>query len=353
MLGRRKALFYEKLPDKKVKCKLCPRNCILSPGQLSFCKVRKNIDGELYTLNYGIISALGIDPIEKKPLFHFYPGSPIFSISTFGCNFKCPWCQNWEISQSEPNLSYASYYPPEDLIKLVKKYRSPSIAYTYNEPIIWYEYVLETSKLAKKEGIMNVLVTNGHICMEPLEELIPYIDAVNVDIKAFSQDVYSKYIKGYLEAVLEAIEEMKKKGVHVETTYLVIPGVNDREEEFRKMIRWHLDRLGDDTPLHISRFFPHYKFLDTSPTPTETLERLWKVAQEEGVKYVYVGNLPGHRGENTYCPSCQRAVIKRIGFAITEWNLSEDNRCKFCGAEINIRGRKWKEVGGHYWWLFI
>jgi len=353
MLGKRRALFYSKLTDKRVRCELCPWNCMLEDGRVGLCRVRKNIDGELYTLNYGIVSSMAIDPIEKKPLFHFHPGTPIFSISTFGCNFKCPWCQNWEISQAEPSLSYGTYNSPENIVSLASKYGTPLIAYTYNEPLIWYEFILDTARLAKKEGLMNVLVTNGHINIKPLETLAPFIDAANVDIKAFNPKTYLRIIGGKLEKVLEATEYMKNKGIHVETTYLVVPGLNDSVDEFKSMVRWHLEKLGEDTPLHISRFFPHYKYLNVEPTPTSKLEEFWKIAKEMGLKYVYVGNLPGHKGENTYCPSCKRVVIARIGFMITGWNLTDDMRCKFCGEKIDIRGKRWEKKDRNYWWMYI
>ena len=222
----------------------------------------------------------------------------------------------------------------------MKKYDVPFIAFTYNEPLIWYEYVLDVAKLVKKEGGFTVLVTNGHINAEPLEELVKYIDAANVDIKSFNEDTYLRVIRGKLSSVLEATEIMKSKGVHVETTYLVIPGVNDSAEEFQKMVEWHLENLGSDTPLHISRFFPAFKFVDRPPTPIEVLVKFWNMARKR-LNYVYVGNVPGHRGEYTYCPRCGKPVIKRMSFEIVGWELTDDNRCRFCGAKIAITGRKW------------
>ena len=345
----KEAMYYDVVGDRRVQCKLCPHMCTILEGHRGLCGVRENIGGKLYTLNYALVSSFAIDPIEKKPLFHFYPGAPIISISTVGCNFKCPWCQNWSISQAKPeDVYYHDYIPPESLRDLINKYKVPFLAFTYNEPIIWYEYVLDVVKLIKKDGIKVVLVTNGHINLDPLDELIPYIDAVNVDIKAFNPNTYLKYIRGKLEGVLQATEELKAKGVHVETTYLVIPGLNDSVDEFRRMVRWHLDTLGAETPLHISRFFPHYKFMDKIPTPIETLEKLWKVAKEEGILYAYVGNLPGHKGENTYCPSCGKPVIRRIGFEILSWRLDNENKCEYCGHRIAITGHRWK---GRSTWL--
>jgi len=339
----KEALFYRKINENKVKCELCPWNCTLSPGQIGSCGVRKNVNGKLFSLIYGLVSAMAIDPIEKKPLYHFYPQAPILSISTLGCNFKCPWCQNWEISHVKLTEGKDEAIPPEKIINMMISYGVPFLAFTYNEPIIWYEYVLDTAKLAKSKGFKNVLVTNGHINLEPLNELIPYIDAVNVDIKAFKKETYLRIIGGHLDAVLNAVTEMKRKGVHVETTYLVIPGVNGSEDEFKRMVRWHLDNLGPETPLHISRFYPMYKYADKEPTPVELLTKLWEIGREEGLLYVYVGNVPGHKGETTYCPKCGKPVIERAGFSIIKWKLTENNKCEFCGAEVHRTGNRWEE----------
>ncbi|MEM4028894.1 MAG: AmmeMemoRadiSam system radical SAM enzyme [Thermofilaceae archaeon] len=340
--GVRPARWFAKLDGGRVRCLLCPWRCVLEPERVGLCGVRMNRGGELYTLVYGMVSSMAIDPIEKKPLYHFYPGAPIFSISTVGCNFRCPWCQNWTISRASPTKAWLEYVEPQDVVRLMKRYGVPFLAFTYNEPLIWYEYVEEVAKLVKQEGGFNVLVTNGFACREPLEELAGYIDAANVDVKAFDPLTYLRVIGGKLEAVLENVKLLKEKGVHVETTYLVVPGVNDSEEEFRKMLRWHLDELGPEVPLHISRFFPHYKFIDRPPTPVETLVRFWELARNEGLHYVYVGNVPGHSGEYTYCPQCGKPVIKRFGFEIFEWNLTLDNRCRFCGAQVHIRGTRWR-----------
>lgn len=323
---------------------MCPWRCVLEPGRVGICGVRMNRGGELVTLIYGLISSIAIDPIEKKPLYHFYPGAPILSISTVGCNFRCPWCQNWTISQVSLEQARLDHMEPEGIVKLVKRYGVPFVAYTYNEPLIWYEFVEDTAKLVREAGGYNVLVTNGHASHEPLEELAKYIDAANVDVKAFDPLTYLKVIGGRLEAVLENVKLLKEKGVHVETTYLVVPKINDSKEEFLKMVRWHLDELGPETPLHVSRFFPAYKFIDRAPTPVETLVRFWELARKEGLYYVYVGNVPGHGGEYTYCPSCGKPVVKRFGFEIFEWNLTNDNRCGFCGVRIHIKGRRWREA---------
>ncbi|MCS7364571.1 MAG: AmmeMemoRadiSam system radical SAM enzyme [archaeon GB-1867-035] len=337
--GRREALLYKKLSENKVQCLVCPRKCIIPNGRRGVCETRENINGKLYTLIYGEISALACDPIEKKPLFHFWPGSSTFSISTIGCSFKCPWCQNWEISQAKPGEIATSYHEPEDIIRLAKKYECNSISYTYNEPLIWFEYVYDTAKQAKKNGLANILVTNGYVSEEALSELLPYIDAANVDVKAWSNDFYLEYCKGELEPVLQACETMVKKGVHVEVTYLVIPKLNDKEEQFEGLSKWVLNNLGPNTPVHFSRFYPHYKMRNIPPTPIKKLELAREIAMKTGLNYVYIGNVPGHIGENTYCPKCREPVITRYAFSITSYALTDENECKNCGEKISIIGK--------------
>jgi len=312
--------------------------CHMRPGERGFCQTKENRDGRMYTLIYGELTAMAVDPIEKKPLNHFYPGSLAFSISSVGCSFKCPWCQNWHLSMAKPGEVATTYVEPERVVEAAKKEGCISIAYTYNEPIISLDYVYDTARIARREGVKNVLVTNGYISMEALEEVLPYIDAANVDWKAFKEETYRRYCKAQLQPVLDATEEMKKRGVHVEVTNLIIPGVNDDPEEVRALARYIVEHLGPDTPLHITRFFPHYKFSMRSPTPIETLVRAREMAVEEGVKFVYVGNVPGRDYDSTFCPSCGKVVIRRFGYDIVGWNLTEDMRCKFCGEKIPIVG---------------
>jgi pyruvate formate lyase activating enzyme len=329
----KEALFYQKLDNKIVQCQLCPRRCVISPGRRGFCGVRENRDGILYTLSYAKAVAIHIDPIEKKPLFHFLPSTTAFSIATAGCNLKCKFCQNWEISQARPEEIRYSYIEPADLVKKVKKSGSPTIAYTYTEPTIFYEYLLETAKLAHKEGIKNVVHSNGFINEEPLRELAKYLDAANIDLKGFKDEYYTRVTEASLGPVLETLKLLKKEGVYIELTNLILPGYNDDEETIIKMCLWIKENLGEDTPIHFSRFFPMYKLLSLNPTPVTTLERARQIAQDCGLKYVYIGNVAGHPAENTYCPKCKRIIIERRGYFILQNNI-EDGRCKFCGEKI-------------------
>jgi pyruvate formate lyase activating enzyme len=331
---------YEKLEDDKVRCLICPHKCIIFPDKIGICRTRKNINGKLFSIAYGEITSIALDPIEKKPLYHFWPGSYTLSISTFGCNFRCPWCQNWSISQVNLEEVYTRSMKPEEVISIAKKEGSHIISYTYNEPLIWFEFVMDTAKLAKKEGMKNVLVTNGYTLIDTFKDLAPYIDAANVDIKGFTKDFYKKYCGGEIEYVLEATKYMKKSGIHVETTYLVVTTVNDSREEIKKMCEWHLNELGPDTPLHFSRFFPMYKFTGVEATPIKTLEMAAEIAKSYGIKYVYLGNILGSEFENTYCPKCGKAVIERVGYDIINWRLDKDNKCMNCGEKILIIGEK-------------
>jgi len=333
----KEAMAYSRRSDGSVQCGLCPRACIIKDNRRGVCRVRENRNGTLFTLIYGLTTAEAVDPIEKKPLFHFWPGSNTYSISTLSCTFFCPWCQNWEISQASPEEVYSQELTPEEVIKRARRSGSPSISYTYNEPLLWYEFIYDTSRLAKENGIHNILVTNGYITQDALLPIVKRIDAANVDVKGFTESFYKTYCKGDLESVLSATKSMKREGVHVEVTNLIIPGINDSMEEIRQLSSWIRDEISEDTPLHFSRFFPHYKMVDRPATPFETLLEAKKVAEGEGLQFVYIGNVPGG-DESTYCPNCKYLLIRRIGFDILNVDLSKDNKCPNCGFGINIVG---------------
>lgn len=332
-LSLREAMYYKKLPANRVVCRLCPRMCVLSPGQRGACKVRVNLGGRLRTLVYGRAVAVHIDPIEKKPIFHLLPGSGSFSIATAGCNLGCVFCQNWEISQAFPENVRFQKLTPEQIVEKALKSGCRSIAYTYSEPTIFYEYMLDTAKLAREKGLKNIWVTSGYINPAPLRELCKYLDAANVDLKGFSDEFYVEYVSGRLAPVLETLKILKEEGVWFEITNLVIPGVNDDPALVRKMCEWIRDNLGTDYPLHFSRFFPKYKLLTKPATPVKTLENLKNIAEETGIKFVYLGNIPGRPSENTYCPGCGKLLIERRGYVVRQNNIS-DGKCEFCGEPI-------------------
>lgn len=332
--------FVEPFGDRSLRCTICPRMCVIGPGERGFCDTKENKDGRLISLTYGQLSAIAVDPIEKKPLSHFYPGSLAFSVSSVGCSFTCPWCQNWHLSMAKPEDLNPKYTSPKEVVAMARRQECTSIAYTYNEPLINLNYVEDVSRLANGNGIKNVLVTNGYISKPALERTVDVIDAANVDWKAFNEPFYKEHCKADLQSVLDATVEMKRNGVHVEVTFLIIPETNDGEDETRGMARYIVDELGPDTPLHLSRFFPHYKFNHKPPTPIETLVRAREMAMDEGVRYVFVGNVPMTEYEDTYCHECGKSVIGRQGYMITGWHLDEGNNCKYCGAKIAVVGKR-------------
>lgn len=329
----KEALYYKKLPNKAVQCHICPRNCVIAPGKRGFCGVRENRDGILYALSYGKAVSVHVDPIEKKPLFHFLPSTTAFSVATAGCNLRCKFCQNWEISQAKPEDIEHRYLSPQDLVRMAKEAGSPTIAYTYTEPTIFYEYMLDTARLAKEQGIRNIMHSNGYVNEKPLRQLAKYLDAANIDLKGFSDEFYAKLAEGTLQPVLNSLKILKEEGVHVEVTNLILAGFNDDETLIRKMCLWIKDNLGADTPLHFSRAFPMYKLTNLNPTPVEAMERARKIALDCGLKYVYIGNLPGNLAENTYCPECGKLLIERKGYFILQNNI-DGGKCKFCGEKI-------------------
>lgn len=331
----REARLYERLPDQRVRCDLCAHRCVIADGKRGICQVRENRVGVLYTLVYGRTIARHVDPVEKKPLFHFYPGSTAYSMATPGCNFRCQWCQNWEISQMprEQHLIMGEKATPQQLVAAAQRYHCRSIAYTYTEPTVFFEYAYDTAKLAHKAGLANIYVTNGYMTQEMLEAFHPYMDAANVDLKAFKEETYRKYVGARLQPVLDAMRVMKRLGIWLEVTTLIVPGINDDPAELRDAARFVAQELGPQTPWHISRFFPAYKMRDVPPTPLETLIKAREIGKEEGLAYIYVGNVPGEAGEDTRCPVCNSLLIRRWGYTVLE-NWIRDGHCPDCGAEI-------------------
>ena len=339
----REAMFYEK-KDDKIQCNLCPHHCVIPPGKEGLCQVRRNVDGTLYSLNYGRSSSINIDPIEKKPLYHFYPGKDILSFGTLGCNLSCSFCQNWSISQI-PKNQVDSYFDrttdklsPKDVGAIAKKYTqrgSIGVAWTYNEPSIWYEFVYEAAQEVKKLGLKNVLVTNGYLEQEPLKQLLPFIDAVNLDIKSIEDSFYKKLCGARIQPVLEYAKTAKKECL-IEVTNLIITGENDSRENLEGLVDFVAKELGRDTPIHFSRYHPDFQF-DAPPTPVETLELAYQVASQK-LDYVYVGNVWTSSWDSTYCPQCKKVVVDRSGYRINAINLKNDSLCASCGAKVAVLG---------------
>jgi len=308
--------FYNKLESGKLVCGICPNRCILSPGDRSVCRSRANINGILYSLTYGNPCALNVDPIEKKPLFHFKPRSKAFSLATTGCNFRCLNCQNWEISQSKPTEVRHHELFPNDVVKAAIQSGSESIAYTYSEPTTFFEYMIDTSRLAKAKGISNLWISNGYINKKPLLEFCKVLDGANVNLKSFSDAIYRKLNGGRLQPVLNTFKTLHEQKIHFEMTNLVVPGYTDDPDMVKKMCEWILNNLGPDHPLHFLRFFPRYKLDRLPPTPVSTLTSFRQLAMQGGIRYVYVGNVPGHEGNNTFCHNCKKLLIERQGYYI-------------------------------------
>ena len=326
MSSLHEASYYKPLIQHSVQCFLCPSRCVLSSGEWGLCKARKNIQGKLFTAVFGKIATAHVDPIEKKPLFHFLPGSTAFSVATTGCNMSCRFCQNWEISQAFPSEIQSQPATPLQVVTTAQASGSQSIAFTYNEPVIAFEYVLEIAKIAKARGLKTVMISSGYIEDEPLKELLRHIDAYKVDLKAFHEDFYRKLTGGHLAPILRNLKTIKQSGVWLEIVTLLVPGENDSDEELRAMARWIKTNLGDEVPLHFSRFFPQYKLQNKPPTPPETVIRARKIAMEEGLKFVYTGNVENPDGEATYCPKSKEPAIVRQGFFIVANHL-KDGAC--------------------------
>lgn len=332
----KEAVLYQRLEKDEVRCYLCGHRCLIREGRQGICLVRENRGGNLYTLVYGRTISRHLDPIEKKPLFHFYPGTTAFSIATVGCNFHCRFCQNADISQMVRDEHYimGEEMSPERVVALAHEQRSQSIAYTYTEPTIFFEYAYDTAKLAHEAGIKNVFVTNGYMTPEALECIQPYLDAANVDLKSFNDTFYRRIVGARLDLVLESLKLMKKLGIWLEVTTLLIPTMNDSDDELRQAAHFIAQELGVDTPWHISRFSPAYRLIDKPPTPPKTLHRARQIGLEAGLRYIYEGNVPGSEGENTYCYNCKNTIIRRYGYFISEKHI-QDSKCTFCGAIID------------------
>jgi pyruvate formate lyase activating enzyme len=331
------AFLWERLGpgDWRVRCNLCSHRCVIPPGKLGACCVRENRDGELYTLVYEKTIAQHVDPIEKKPLFHFLPGSKAFSIATPGCNFRCAFCQNWEISQMprEAKEVIGRDATPLEIAREAKRSGCASIAYTYTEPTIFGEYALDCAAEARALGLKNIFVSNGYMTPEFIDMMAGLIDAINVDLKAGRGEFYRRISGAALEPILANLKLLRQRGIWLEVTTLIIPGLNDSEEEIRWVARYLRDEVGPDVPWHISRFYPQYKMADTLPTPVSTLERAWQIGQDEGLQYVYVGNVPGNHTESTFCPQCHHVVVERSGYWLGRNDL-RDGKCGRCGAQI-------------------
>lgn len=330
------AMLYEKLADGKVRCNLCNHRCLILESKRGVCQVRENNDGTLYSLVYGRLVSRAIDPIEKKPLFHFYPGTDSYSIATVGCNFRCLQCQNYEISQypkEHDGLIIGQEFPPEVIVEEAERYNCETIAYTYVEPTIFFEYAYDTAKLAHQQEIKNIFVSNGYMTEEATRLLAPYLDGINIDLKSFRDESYKEVFGARLQPVLDTIKLMKKLGIWVEVTTLVIPTINDSEEELKEIARFIRD-VGAGVPWHVTRFHPTYKLRELPPTPVKTLRRAREIGLEAGLRYVYEGNVPGEGGENTYCYKCGELLIRRWGFSLLNY-LIKDGSCPNCGTAID------------------
>lgn len=345
----KEALWWETQEDGRILCTLCPRYCRIGKNQPGFCYIRKNIDGKLYSLGYGKSAGFAIDPIEKKPLNHFLPGTEILSFGTAGCNLGCRFCQNWSISKAKLDDAQSLSASPESVVELALRHRVPSLAFTYNDPVIWGEFVIDISRLARESGIKSVMVTAGYITPEARPQVYRYIDAANVDLKAFTEQFYRKLTFSHLDPVLDTLKWLKNEtDIWFEITNLIIPGENDDPEETRRLCNWVLDNLGDEVPLHFTAFHPDFKMVDTPRTPESTVQRARQIALSAGVKYCYVGNVFDEEGQTTYCSGCGRALIRRSWHEILEYHLVNDHcACgqKIPGYFLRGKGTRHRSVG--------
>jgi len=347
----KEAMLYSQLSDGSVECNLCHRRCRISKGSSGFCGVRRNVDGKLYTLVYGKAIAANVDPIEKKPLFHYYPGSAVMSIATTGCNFRCKFCDNWVISQSKEVEGFD--FPPEKVVSSSLKHGCHGISYTYTEPTIFFEYAYDTAKLAREKGLFNTFVTNGYMTPEAVKTIAPYLNAATVDFKGSGDPKFYRELMSVPdpEPIFETLKEMKRCGIFVEVTNLIVTKYGDDMEKLRELASRIVEVLGKDTPFHVLRFHPDYQLFDAPSTPVSTLEKAAEIAKDVGLRYVYIGNVPGHKLEHTYCPNCNEILIERFSFDVLRWNLTSDNRCPKCGEKINVVGSL--QRGGSKWLTLI
>jgi len=332
-VGPRPARFWQELADNRVRCYLCPHDCVIPKGGRGLCRVRENREGVLYTLVYGKPVAIGIGPIEKAPFHHFHPGHRRRTIATVGCNLRCKHCQNWTISQRAVEEVRYRLLSPQEIIAGVKRAGLNSVSFTYTEPTVFFEYMYDIAELAQAHGMKTTLVTNGFIHPEPLRALLQHMDAVRVDLKAFTEEFYREISGASLAPVLATLKIIQEEGVWLEIINLIIPTLNDCPEEIRAMCEWILENLGADVPLHLNRFHPAFKMTHLPPTPVETLEMAHRIAREVGINFVTIGNLPGHRYDSTFCPACEARLIHRVGISVLA-NYIEEGRCRFCGEEI-------------------
>jgi pyruvate formate lyase activating enzyme len=337
---QREAVLWRPAKEGAVTCGVCPRRCRITPGGRGTCEARENVDGKLVTVTYGLCSSIAVDPIEKKPVFHFHPGTLVLSVGTVGCNMRCKHCQNWQISRAHTeDGSELTWLSPEQLVAVAEKEGCQGVAWTYNEPTIWLEYVRDGAKLAREAGLYTVMVTNGYITTEALDEIGPYMDVWRVDVKGFTDETY-RYLAGipHIQPILEGAERAKHHWhMHVEVVTNVIPTVNDDDEQLSGIASWIADKLGPETPWHVTRFIPYLELSHLSPTPVATLEKARRIGMEAGLSYVYIGNVAGNEGENTYCPSCGELLIERVGYQ-TAGRAMDAGRCRSCGQAIPIVG---------------
>jgi pyruvate formate lyase activating enzyme len=332
-LSQVEAKYYKKLEDREIECELCPHKCKVGDRERGYCGVRENHDGIYYTLVYSRPCSVHKDPIEKKPLFHFLPGTDAFSLATAGCNLNCKFCQNWEISQVRPEQVNSYELPPEEVAALAQETGCKSIAYTYSEPTVFYEYMLDCAAAGRRKGVRSVVITAGYMNHDPWTELIREVDAIKVDFKAFTEKFYHDICRGKLQPVMDSLTDLAKSDVWYELVYLMVPTLNDNPDDIKRMSKWLVTELGKNVPIHFTRFTPQYLLKNLPPTPVSSLEQAREIALAEGMNFVYIGNVPGHEGENTYCPNCKNTVIGRVGFQITRMNL-KDGKCQSCGTAI-------------------